>query len=64
MTVDQRADEIIARYGMPKGRELLHAMLCYAVQQGKMDGAMEMSLSMAEVLQSQELPPILQKQAG
>lgn len=42
MTSEERADDIIAKFGMPKNRDVLHAMLAYAHQQGKVDGGEEL----------------------
>jgi hypothetical protein len=38
MTSEQRADELIAKYGMPKSQEALHALLSFMHQQGKVEG--------------------------
>lgn len=42
VTSEQRADEIIEKYGMPRNQEMLHAMLAFAHQQGKCDGGEEL----------------------
>lgn len=41
MSAEKTAAEIILHCGLPATRELLHAMLCFAYQQGKVDGGIE-----------------------
>lgn len=51
MTTEQRADELIAKYGMPLNEEALHALLCYMHQQGKVDGCEEAAVAIKQSFQ-------------
>jgi len=43
MSAEKTANELILRVGgIPRTRDLLHALLCLAYQQGKVDGAAEL----------------------
>jgi hypothetical protein len=50
MTPEQRAEEIVQRYGMPDTEDKLRAMLELAHQQGKVDGGEEMRSAMRKAL--------------
>lgn len=42
MSAEKTANELILRVGgIPRSRELLHALLCLAYQQGKVDAGLE-----------------------
>lgn len=49
MSPEVIADEILAKYGPPKSPAMLHAMLAFAAQMGKVEGAAACNRTVSEV---------------
>lgn len=50
-TPEEIAEAIIAKYGTPKSPAMLHAMLAFAVQMGKIEGAARCSRLISETFE-------------